>query len=125
MNFINLQYGDTATELDELYEQQNIRIHDWDDADPLKNLDDFAAQISALDLVISVDNSTVHFSGALGVPTNVMLSFESDWRWRTYESNCYWYGDSMQIIRQQQDGEWNDVVEKTAASLQHFIEHNS
>jgi len=71
--FINLQYGDCSGEIREAKEQLGITIHDWDDADSLKDLDGFAAQVAALDLVISVDNATVHMAGALGVPVWTLL----------------------------------------------------
>ena len=43
------------------------------EVDQLANLDEFAAQIAAMDLVITIDNSTAHLAGALGVPTWVLL----------------------------------------------------
>jgi ADP-heptose:LPS heptosyltransferase len=42
-------------------------FHDTD-IDALISLDAFATQVAALDLVISVDNTTVHMAGALGKP---------------------------------------------------------
>ncbi|MBT8439696.1 MAG: tetratricopeptide repeat protein, partial [Gammaproteobacteria bacterium] len=57
ISFINLQYGDTQADIDIAREISGTTIHHWDNSDPLKDMDNFAAQISALDLVISVDNS--------------------------------------------------------------------
>ena len=66
VHFVNLQYGDCRAELEALKDDGEITVHDWDDVDPLNDLDDFAAHISALDLVISIDNSTVHVAGGRG-----------------------------------------------------------
>jgi ADP-heptose:LPS heptosyltransferase len=80
VQFINLQYGDCREELASCREQHGILIHDWDDADPEADLDEFSAQIAALDLVISIDNATVHMNGALGVPVWTLLPFAADYR---------------------------------------------
>ena len=64
--FVNLQYGDCVEDLAAVRRETGIEIHDWTDADPLVDMDAFAAKVAALDLVVSVDNSTVHLSGALG-----------------------------------------------------------
>lgn len=61
----------------------------------------------AMDLVISIDNSTVHFAGALGINTFVMLPFNQDWRWAEDRSDSYWYPNMMQLFRQQTDGDWD------------------
>lgn len=66
INFINLQYGDVQPDIDLAIDISGTTIHHWHNSDPLKDMDNFAAQIAALDLVISVDNSTVHLAGALG-----------------------------------------------------------
>ena len=75
VHFVNLQYGDCRPELDDLRDRTGVVIHHWDDVNPLKDMNGFAAQIAALDLVISIDNSTVHMAGALGVPVFTLLPF--------------------------------------------------
>ncbi len=116
-NLINLQYGDHTKEIQDFTTQTGITIHDWDDADPLKDLDNFAAQIKALDLVISIDNSTVHFAGALGTKTFVMLPFNQDWRWAEDRNDSYWYPNIMTLFRQTQDGQWDDVIQNVTNNL--------
>jgi tetratricopeptide (TPR) repeat protein len=116
MHFINLQYGESITERTIAREQCAVEIFDWEDSDPLKDLDDFAAEIAALDLVISVDNSTVHIAGALGVPVWTLLPFASDWRWFLDQHKSPWY-PSMRLFRQSQFGDWTDVFHCVAKEL--------
>ena len=64
-----------------------------DDArvDPLKDMDLAAAQIAAMDLVVSAANTTVHLGGALGISTWVALSKTPDWRWLAEGMVSPWY----------------------------------
>lgn len=116
IEWVNLQYGSPAHEIDEVYDRSGVRIHDWEDADALSDLDNFAAQISALDLVISVDNSTVHMAGALAVPTWVLQPYSPDWRWRIGCEDSYWY-PSVRQFRQQALGSWHSVFKSVAERL--------
>jgi len=116
INFINLQYGDCAEELRAVKEKSGLTIHDWADADPLKDLEGFAAQIAALDLVISVDNAAVHMAGALGVPVWVLLPFVSDWRWMLNFEDTPWYR-SVKLFRQGNLGDWNGVFKRLGSNL--------
>ena len=70
VRLVNLQYGDTSEERATVHREMGLEIHQWEDADPLRDLDGFAAQIAALDLVISIDNATVHMAGAVGTPAS-------------------------------------------------------
>ncbi len=65
----------------------------------MQYLDPFTAQIAAMDLVISVDNSTVHFAGAIGKPCWVLLPLNSDWRWLVDRTKSIWY-DSLDCPQQ-------------------------
>jgi 2-polyprenyl-3-methyl-5-hydroxy-6-metoxy-1,4-benzoquinol methylase len=120
VSFVNLQHGDCVEELEEVYRTSGVRIHDWDDADPLVDLDGFAAQISALDLVISIDNSTVHMAGAMGVEVWTLLPFVPDWRWFLNRNDSPWY-PSMRLFRQSRVGKWDDAFNAAAEALKKLI----
>jgi hypothetical protein len=110
VDYINLQYGDCKEALARAKETLGVTIHDWADADPLTDLENFAAQIAALDLVISVDNSTVHMAGALGVPVCALLPFAGDWRWMLRREDTPWY-PSMRLFRQTVPEKWDDIFD--------------
>ncbi|HEV8004125.1 MAG TPA: tetratricopeptide repeat protein, partial [Planctomycetaceae bacterium] len=120
--FVNLQYGDCTAELEQTRRDFAANLHDWPDADPLSDLDNQAAQIAALDLVISVDNATVHLAGALNIPVWTLLPFASDWRWFTNASGSPWY-PGMRLFRQETadgalDRKWNNVFATVARELE-------
>jgi len=120
VHFINLQYGDCALELKEAEEKTGVTIHDWEDADPMTDLDNFAAMISPLDLILSVDNSTVHMSGALGMPVWTLLPYSCDWRWMREFDDTPWY-KTVRLFRQREQGEWEEVFMLVRAYLQQYL----
>ena len=71
----------------------------------IKDLDEFAALISALDFVITVCNTTVHYAGGVGTPVWVMAPKVPEWRYGLYSTVLPWY-PSSRIYRQQEHGEW-------------------
>lgn len=70
---------------------------------------DSAALISCLDLVITIDSAVAHLAGALGKPGIVLLPFAPDWRWTLDQPCTPWY-PTLQLVRQQQPGEWKRVI---------------
>jgi hypothetical protein len=116
--FVNLQYGDCRADLEAVRRDLGVEILHDESVDPLKNLDDFAAQTAAMDLVISIDNSTVHMAGALNVPVWVMLPAVPDWRWMLDRSDSPWY-PSVRLFRQATAGEWTPVIARVAKELKH------
>ncbi|HEY2880917.1 MAG TPA: tetratricopeptide repeat protein, partial [Pirellulales bacterium] len=114
--FINLQYGDCSAELANENRTGGETLHDLPGADPLGDLDEFAAKVAALDLVISIDNATVHLAGALGIPTWCLVPFVPQWRWRLHGEQSPWY-PSVQLFRQTKPGDWDGVLNAVAAKL--------
>jgi tetratricopeptide (TPR) repeat protein len=114
IRWISLQYGDfDALEAQAAAAQPhsflaNSLLIDRS-VDQFADIDLFAAQISALDLIITIDNSTAHLAGALGVPVWLMLPFAADWRWLKDRSDSPWY-PSMRIFRQPAAGNWQAVA---------------
>ena len=116
VHWINLQYGDCREELQQARDRHCLTIHDWPEADPLADLDDFAARVAALDLVISVSNTTVHVAGALAVPVWTLLADPPPWRWKLEREDSSWY-PSMRLLRQSRPGVWSDVLSRAGELL--------
>lgn len=100
--WVSLQYGEPDPNL-----PPSVVIDP--EVDPLSDVTTFAAQVAAMDLVVSVDNSTVHMAGALGVPTLALLSYGADWRWFQTEEYSLWY-DSVRLLRQPCPDDWESVL---------------
>jgi tetratricopeptide (TPR) repeat protein len=77
---------------------------------------DTAAICAALDLVISIDTSIAHLSGALGHPTWLLLAHSPDWRWLLDRDDSPWY-PSMRLYRQPSRGDWHSVLARVAGDL--------
>lgn len=113
--WVSLQYGDRDALENDVAKAGAPIVFDGS-VDQWSDLDGFAAQIAAMDLVITIDNSTAHMAGALGAPVWVLLPFLPDWRWLMTGEQSYWYS-SMRLFRQPQPGDWASVVESVARKL--------
>ena len=79
-----------------------------------------AAIISNCDLVITSDTSVAHLAGGMGKTTWILLKNIPDWRWGLEGDTTFWY-PSMRLFRQQQRGNWDEVLERVVEALQlHF-----
>ena len=69
-----------------------------------------------MDLVISIDTVIPHLSGAMGIPTWVMLSdYGCDWRWFMNRDDSPFY-NYMKLFRQT-DGTWDSVLTRIKLEL--------
>ena len=75
----------------------------------LENFTDTAALLETLDLIISVDTSLAHLSGAMGKKTWVLLPYLPDWRWQLDRTDSPWYPTAT-LYRQTVDGDWDSVL---------------
>ncbi|MBL0208414.1 MAG: polysaccharide pyruvyl transferase family protein [Propionivibrio sp.] len=108
--YVSLQYGASRAEAAAVAPEL---LH-FSEIDPLTDLDDFVALVAALDAVVSIDNSTVHFAGALGVRTLLLLPVYSEWRWGNQPSGISPWYESLEFIRQKDASEqgWRDLLEE-------------
>jgi tetratricopeptide (TPR) repeat protein len=80
------------------------------------DFDSTAALCGCLDLVISVDTSLAHLSGALGKETWILLSFVPDWRWLLERDDSPWY-PTVKLYRQDKRNDWTRVFDKVHSDL--------
>ncbi|QQC65269.1 hypothetical protein [Paraburkholderia ginsengisoli] len=81
--------------------------------------EDVAAQLGALDALVTIDSAPLHLGGALGHTVFAMLDHVSHWSWGNEETQP-WY-DSVDLFRQPQPARWAPVVERVAERLQKMI----
>lgn len=114
-HFINLQYGKKSAET------AGYPVCDFPELDAIKDLDGFCSQVAALDLVITIDNSTAFFAGALGIPCWLLLPYEYAIAWmRGFEDSPAF--PSIRIYRQQSQGEWPYVFHRVERDLRKLVE---
>ena len=114
--FINLQHGNVINEVQEFMVATGISIHSDDRVDSSKDLDGFVAQVAAMDLVVSVANSTAHVAGSLGKSALIFLPHVPDWRWMLNRADSLWYPE-ITLLRQTEVGNWGDVLRQAKIAL--------
>ena len=88
----------------------------FDYTDLLNSFSDTAALIKNLDLVITVDTSMAHLSGALGKPVWILNRFDSCWRWLKNTNLSPWY-PTAKIYTQHEYQNWEKVMHEVQGDL--------
>lgn len=115
--FYSLQKGEPAES-----EFKELLSTGWDGPDIIDFTSEFytfadtGALIENLDLVISVDTSTLHFAAALGKPVWLLNRFDTCWRWFLDREDSPWY-PTLKIYRQDSPGNWEYVIDKVIEDL--------
>jgi tetratricopeptide (TPR) repeat protein len=114
VRFVSLQYGETASSIHNLFVDLAV--------DAQKDVDLFAAQVAAMDAVISTSNTTVHMAGALNVPTLCLTPRVEGrpWYWFVGHDVSPWY-PSVRHMWQTTRGRWDDVIERAAPALRGLL----
>jgi ADP-heptose:LPS heptosyltransferase len=111
--FVSLQYGDVREEVAALRDQGAPIVH-WQE--PVDDLDECAALLCELDLVISVTTTLIHLGGALARPVSVLVPARAGWRYLRSGERMPWY-PSVRLLRQERPGDWAALIERVAAEL--------
>jgi tetratricopeptide (TPR) repeat protein len=95
-----LQYGQVAEDIAGLQAAAGLTVHADPQIDPLASIDAQAAQIAALDAVVTISTAAAHLSAGLGLPTLILLPDERGvlWYWGHQGDRTPWYG-SARICR--------------------------
>lgn len=119
--FISLQYGDIAEDVRAVRESLGVEIHCDPDIDSYNDIDGLAAQIHALDLVITTSNSTAHVAAATNAPTWVLVPMGAGlfWYWG-FRNEATWYPHAR-LFRARKPGEWAPVMERLARAFDEFL----
>lgn len=120
--FVDLQYGDTSADRAALQAEIGVTVEHLDEIDNKNDIDGLAALISACDAVVSVSNTTVHLSGALGRPTwtFVPAGQASIWYWFVDRDDSPFY-KTMRLRRQRRGQSWADLIAGSAAEIGRLV----
>ena len=113
VSFYSLQKGKTASEA--RIPPKGMKLYDF--TREINDFSDTAALIDNLDLVISIDTSVAHLTGAMGKPIWTLLPFVPDWRWLLNREDSPWY-PTMKLFRQPEPGDWDSVIFAIKSQLQ-------
>ena len=114
--FVNLQYGDMLEEIADLKQKTGIEVVSVPEIDNYDDIYGFAALVDACDIVLSIDNTTIHIAGALGKDTLVMLPCIPDWRWMLDRTDTPWY-PTLRLFRQEVQDDWLAVFRQIQCVL--------
>ena len=84
-----------------------------------KDYRETAELMRTLDAVISVDTSTIHVAGTLGVPTVLIPPASPEWRWGLGDTTP-WY-PSIKIVRRKRVDAWPEAIERAKQKLVEMI----
>ena len=116
--FVSLQYGDIASDLEMLQELAGGRVIHDTEINQLVDLDGFAAQIAALDAVVSISNTTIDMAGMLDAPTVHIRDDKSSQIW-PLSGPSPWYPDMIFLYKQQRP--WSDVFAEARIRLEQMM----
>lgn len=115
--FVDIQYGNVDQER-ATAEASGIKLYRDPMINPSIDLDGAAAQIAALDAVVSTSNSGAHLAGGLNIPTVLLLParIERHWYWFPNCTPNPWY-PSVRVVRQRKSADWTECLSDAESAL--------
>ncbi|MBY0578117.1 MAG: tetratricopeptide repeat protein [Burkholderiales bacterium] len=120
VHFVNLQYDECSGELSEAEEQFGIDITVFQDLDLRNDIDDSAALIAGLDLVITAATAVCEIAGALGLETYRLNAFGKQWEYLGTDE-MPWH-PSVKLFCQPAPGDWDTPLALISEALKEKIE---
>jgi len=112
--FVSLQYGKVDEDLAAARAAGIGNVAHWPEA--IAEYDETAALVSALDIVVSVQTSLIHLTGALGRPVWILVPAVPEWRYLREGARMPWY-PAARIFRQGRLRDWSGVLGEIATAL--------
>ncbi len=114
VHFVNLQYDECRDELDRARREFGVALHHFPEVDMFDDLDETAALMNALDLVISAPTAVSAQAAALGLPC-WRMSCGGDWP--TLGAAHYPWFPTMKNFGRTWEQPWSVAMEQIAGEL--------
>ena len=114
VQFVNLQYGDTTKEVLGAESEFGVSLNSWSDINRKDDLDELAALISQLDLVITVGTAVAQIAAAVGVPVWLMYVAQD---WPQFGQQNYPVYPNVKMLRVPSGGSVAELLETSVPAL--------
>lgn len=118
-DWINLQYDECAEEIDRSRAANGVAIHRFPELDMFRDLDDTAALMSALDLVITAPTTVSVLAAALGVPT---WQLSSGTAWQMHGGPDMPWLPAMRVFHRAWQEDWTTVLARAGTALAGWLD---
>jgi tetratricopeptide (TPR) repeat protein len=115
IRFVNLQSGPVDRDIDLIHRRFGVTLHRFPEVDLFDDIDESAALISALDLVISAPTMTGVLAGALGVPS--WLFHLRRVHWSDFDTGRLPWQPAVTLFQRNWDEPWAPVTRAMAEAL--------
>ncbi len=111
LSFVNLQYGEVDTEIEQVRRRVGSDIHRLEGLDVFNDLDGLLSLIDACDFVITTSNVTAHLAGSIGKRGCVLVPFSKGriWYWHLNDVYSFWY-PSLKVFYQDSPMAWSTTI---------------
>jgi len=111
LEFINLQYGEVDSEIQEVRNRFGVNVHQVEGVDVYNDIDGLLALIDACDIVVTTSNVTAHLAGSIGKRGCVFVPSSKGkiWYWHLDDANSFWY-PSLKLCYQDDRYDWTDTI---------------
>jgi SAM-dependent methyltransferase/tetratricopeptide (TPR) repeat protein len=89
-----------------------------------EDVDQIAAIVAAMNMVVSVDHPTVHIAGAIGTPTYVLLPPVPAAHWLADGERAIWYPATKLLRQKPLDRSWETVLINLEHAVRDFVNSN-
>nr|WP_158597890.1 tetratricopeptide repeat protein [Noviherbaspirillum saxi] len=120
VHFVNLQYGECAEELLEAEQLFGIKIASYSDIDLRNDIDDSAALMASVDLMICASTSVSEIGGAVGVEQYRYDPFGRHWDVLGCSDRMPWH-PSIRLFQQHTQYDWDTQLATVAAVLKERV----
>ena len=113
--FVSLQYGQVTKAITRLRGGNPQKLLYDESVDQLRDMERFAAQVAAVDAVISITNTGAHLAGALG---KRMVVYMGDGYWGAYPArgaDTFWYPQAILLRKEKRP--WAEVLQEAGQKL--------
>ena len=122
VRWVSLQHGSRRKEWQQFCAGTTAKVSHFPDVFG-NDLDELAAMIAALDLVIAPSGFQSHLAAALGVPCWVVLPQECDWHWHLSKNHSPWY-PGVRLFRQKHGETRDRLSQRVLVALHSYLSYD-